>query len=105
MKLVGKVVGWASILLGLAQWSWVSWAYGASQHLGSPIRVYGDLANALFEGNQHKSIIDVLQKVGLLVSHVLSYALLLLLLNGFLLVVMGTVLLSSKKTRKQQMPS
>ena len=91
MRLLSLSFGVLAILSGLVQWFWVSWAFGASWHLGSPIRQHR-IGNNATEGTLH-SLVEEVYSTGLRVIGVLEDTLNLVAINGLLFVAIGIVLI------------
>jgi len=83
MRVVGMSLGAVCIAAGITQWLWTAWAFEASWHLGSPIRLHG----APKDPAMHN-----LYSTGLQLIHVLDPTLMLLIVNGVLFIATGVVL-------------
>jgi hypothetical protein len=90
LKFLSLSLGIVAVLTGLAQWFWVLWAFGASWHLGSPIRQHRIPTNAL--GQPLQSVVDEVYSTGFRVIGVLEDTLGLLVVNGLLFLATGIVL-------------
>ena len=82
------ILGIASLLAGILQLIFAMWAGEASWHLGSPMRLRGDISR-YFEGHARQSLIESQYRVGLRVIDTLSTSIDVHFISGVLLVVLG----------------
>jgi len=100
MRTLNRALGILSILWGIAQWKWNSWAFGASWHLGSPIR-RARLPPVVADNVQDKICAEI-HETGMQVIHVLDWTLDLVLVNAVIFTLLGVALLwsSSRQVNK-----
>jgi hypothetical protein len=90
MRNIVRALGILSILWGCFQWQWKGWAFGASWHLGSPIR--RQLRPTVDESIQSK-ICSEIYDTGVNVIHVLDRTLDLTTINAVIFIVLGVAFL------------
>ena len=88
------------LAMGLVQLAWVSWLYGNSLHMGSPLRLHSDGMIRSVSDSAIRGHIDYMHKVGLLGFDLLGYSMWLHFICGVLLTGLSAVLFVAARGSK-----
>lgn len=94
MRMFIRTLGILSIFWGVFQWWWNRWAFGASWHLGSPIRRQ---LPPTVDASLESKICSEIYETGMHLVQALDRTLDVMVINGCLFVALGIALLCSSR--------